>query len=52
MQLWQIVLVVGGALVLLWVGGSTLYKRIMISRANTTKGTYTSTVCLTIATGP
>ncbi len=33
MQLWQIVLVAGGALALLWVVGSAFYKRIVVSRA-------------------
>jgi WxL Interacting Protein, peptidoglycan binding domain/WxL Interacting Protein, host binding domain len=33
MQLWQIVLAAGGALALLWVAGSTLYKRIVVSRS-------------------
>ncbi len=33
MQLWQIVLVASAALVLLWVVGNALYKRIMVSRA-------------------
>lgn len=42
MQLWQIVLVAGGALALLWVAGSTLYKRIMVSRAKTKRATISS----------
>jgi Bacterial protein of unknown function (DUF916)/Protein of unknown function C-terminal (DUF3324) len=33
MQLWQIVLVAGGALALLWVAGSALYRRIVVSKA-------------------
>lgn len=32
MQLWQIVLVVGAAFALLWVAGSALYKRIVVSK--------------------
>ena len=42
MQLWQIVLVAGGALALLWVAGSTLYKRIMLSRAKTKRANISS----------
>ena len=42
MQLWQIVLVAGGALALLWVAGSTLYKRIMVSRAKTKRANISS----------
>jgi WxL interacting protein linking bacterial and host surfaces len=42
MQLWQIVLVAGGALALLWVAGSTLYKRIIVSRAKTKRATISS----------
>src|SRR6266568_5293814 len=42
MQLWQIVLVASAALVLLWVVGNALYKRIMVSRARAKSANITS----------
>lgn len=42
MQLWQIVLVVGAALALLWVAGSALYKRIVLSRAKAKRANVSS----------
>jgi hypothetical protein len=42
MQLWQIVIVAGAALALLWIASSALYKRIMVSRAKAKRANISS----------
>jgi hypothetical protein len=41
MPLWQILLVAGAALALLWVAGSALYKRVALPKTNAKQSTHT-----------